>query len=86
MTVRTTKATKIAQVTNPFWVFVIVVIVVNVVVKTSAQTEAIAEILVHGNHTTPDAEILALAGLAVGEPATADRVAEAEKSCAFVTL
>ncbi len=40
--------------------------------------ETIAEIRVHGNHTTPDTDILALAALATGEPATDARLAEAE--------
>ena len=38
----------------------------------------IAEIRVHGNHTTPDADVLAIAGLQVGEAATAERLADAE--------
>lgn len=37
----------------------------------------IAEIRVHGNHTTPDAEVRALAGLEVGHAADAATVAEA---------
>ena len=40
--------------------------------------ERIVEIRVHGNHTTPDADVLAIAGLTVGETATAERLAEAE--------
>lgn len=32
------------------------------------QTETIAEIRVHGNHTTPDADVLAIAGLSTGVP------------------
>ena len=43
-----------------------------------AASEHIAEIRVHGNHTTPDADILAIAGLTVGEAATPERLAEAE--------
>jgi outer membrane protein assembly factor BamA len=39
--------------------------------------DTIAEIRVHGNHTTPDADVLAIAGLAVGEAATEARLAEA---------
>src|SRR5690606_3885088 len=31
---------------------------------------------VHGNHTTPDADVLAIAGVAVGAPVTSDLVAE----------
>ena len=46
---------------------------------TAQATEAIAEILVHGNHTTPDTDILAIAGLSVGEPASETRLGEAER-------
>jgi outer membrane protein assembly factor BamA len=42
------------------------------------EPETIAEIRVHGNHTTPETEILALAALARGEPASAARLAAAE--------
>jgi outer membrane protein assembly factor BamA len=41
-------------------------------------TERITELRVHGNHTTPEAEVLALSGLTVGEAATAARLAAAE--------
>ncbi len=43
------------------------------------DAETIAEIRVHGNHTTPDADILGLAGLTVGEAATDARLREAEQ-------
>ena len=39
--------------------------------------ETIAEIRVHGNHTTPDADVLGLSGLTTGEPASDARLAEA---------
>ena len=39
--------------------------------------ETIAEIRVHGNHTTPDADVLGLSGLKVGEPASEARLDEA---------
>ena len=43
-----------------------------------AQAPAvIAEILVHGNHSTPDADVLAISGLAVGGPATDEALAAA---------
>lgn len=43
-----------------------------------AQTvPLIAEILVHGNHSTPDADVLAISGLAVGGPATDEALAAA---------
>ena len=41
------------------------------VVHLTAQTgEIIGEVRVHGNHTTPDVDILTIAGLAVGTPVT----------------
>jgi outer membrane protein assembly factor BamA len=43
-----------------------------------AQTEAIAEIRVHGNHTTPEADVIGLSGLTVGAPAADDLLREAE--------
>ncbi len=39
----------------------------------------IVELRVHGNHSTPDADILALSGLAVGQPAS-DEVLEAARA------
>jgi outer membrane protein assembly factor BamA len=45
----------------------------------AAQMETIAEIRVHGNHTTPDADILAIAGLAVGQEATGSRLDDAAR-------
>ncbi len=44
----------------------------------SAQTSpgVVAEVRVHGNHTTPDADVLAIAGDVVGRPATAALLAE----------
>jgi cell division septal protein FtsQ len=30
--------------------------------------ERIAEVRVHGNHTTPDVDIIAMSGLTVGQP------------------
>ena len=41
-------------------------------------TERIQQIQVHGNHTTPEAVVLELAGLAPGEAATPERLAAAE--------
>lgn len=51
-------------------------------VSASAQPPAagtIAEVRVHGNHTTPDADVLAISGLAVGQPAAGASVAAAER-------
>jgi hypothetical protein len=45
-----------------------------------AQSERIAEIRVHGNHTTPDADVLELSGLTVGEPATEDVLERAQEA------
>ena len=42
--------------------------------------ETIAEIRVHGNHTTPDADVIGLSGLKPGDPATDARLAEAEQA------
>jgi outer membrane protein assembly factor BamA len=41
--------------------------------------EVIGEVRVHGNHTTPDADVLSLAGLAVGTAITGDTLTQAEK-------
>jgi outer membrane protein assembly factor BamA len=43
------------------------------------QTETIAEIRVHGNATLADAVVLQLAGVAVGQPLSADALAAIEK-------
>jgi outer membrane protein assembly factor BamA len=42
--------------------------------------ETIAEIRVHGNHTTPDTDVIGLSGLKPGDPATDTRLAEAEQA------
>ena len=56
------------------------VLFVHFVVPTSAQApEKITEIRVHGNHTTPDADVLALSGLAAGADASDARLKEAEQ-------
>jgi outer membrane protein assembly factor BamA len=39
-----------------------------------AEPEVLADVRVHGNHSTPDAEIVSLAGVAVGSPLPADAV------------
>jgi outer membrane protein assembly factor BamA len=40
--------------------------------------ETLGEVRVHGNHTTPDADVLKLAGLAVGTPVTDEILRQAE--------
>ena len=47
---------------------------------TAHAQETIAEIRVHGNHTTPDADVIGLSGLKPGDPATDARLAEAEQA------
>jgi outer membrane protein assembly factor BamA len=44
-----------------------------------AAVERLAEVRIHGNHTTPDAEVLRIAGLTVGEPAGAEAVEAARQ-------
>jgi hypothetical protein len=45
----------------------------------AAQTPpVIAELRVHGNHSTPDADVVTLSGLAVGQPATDEALAAAK--------
>ena len=45
----------------------------------AAAQETVVEIRVHGNHTTPDAEVLRLAGVAPGAPFSTSLVAEVEQ-------
>jgi outer membrane protein assembly factor BamA len=66
--------------TQRYWrTFVRFATVVFVVVMPSlaAAQETIAEIRVHGNHTTPDVEVIGLSGLKTGEPASDARLDEA---------
>lgn len=41
--------------------------------STAPPSEVIAEVRVHGNHTTPDVDVLAIAGAQIGEPFTDER-------------
>jgi outer membrane protein assembly factor BamA len=59
--------------------FVTAVVLVAVPALAGAQ-ETIAEIRVHGNHTTPDADVIGLSGLKPGDAATDARLAEAEQA------
>ena len=68
---------------NPFVIFVSFVAVFFVALVfapfvASAQ-DTIAEIRVHGNHTTPDADVISLSGLAVGGNAAAPSLHDAEE-------
>lgn len=49
-------------------------------VSTPQVAEVIAEIRVHGNHVTPDEEIIAIAAIAVGEPVTGDTLSQARQN------
>lgn len=44
-----------------------------------AQSQTLVEVRVHGNHTTPDAEVLAIAGLKVGQPLSAADIEAARR-------
>ena len=56
----------------------IVVLVLGCASLALAQTSpgVVGEVRVHGNHTTPDADILGIVGDVVGKPATDQLVAE----------
>lgn len=49
-------------------------------VATAQTAELIAEVRVHGNHTTPETEVLALIDVQVGEAATDERLRAIEQS------
>jgi hypothetical protein len=44
-----------------------------------AVAERLVDVVVHGNHTTPDADVLAIAGLSIGAPLAPDAMAVATK-------
>ena len=44
-----------------------------------SAAERLVDVMVHGNHTTPDADVIAIAGLEVGAPLPPDAVAAATK-------
>ena len=55
-----------------------VVLTMLLAAAASAQpSEVLGEVRVHGNHTTPDADVLSIAGLEVGTPVTDDILREA---------
>jgi len=79
-TTKRSKRSKDTKTSFDFLFFVTFVCFVVFVVSTPAQAqERIAEIRVHGNHTTPEADILSLAGLAAGADASEARLREAER-------
>jgi outer membrane protein assembly factor BamA len=63
---------------RPFAILVCFVAFVCVGSVARAQ-ETIAEIRVHGNHTTPDADVITLSGLSAGADASDTRLREAEQ-------
>ena len=74
------KSTKSVCLKSFFAAMVASVTFVSFVVSASAQSaEQITEVRVHGNHTTPDTEILALSGLAPGVEPTEARLKDAEQ-------
>jgi outer membrane protein assembly factor BamA len=78
--VLTTKDTRFTKLLWALSDAIAIVVFVHFVVPVSAQApERIAEIRVHGNHTTPDSDILALSGLATGGDATEAGLNEAER-------
>lgn len=60
--------------------FFFTVVLIAAVPSPAFAQETIAEIRVHGNHTTPDADIIGLSGLKPGDAATDARLAEAEQA------
>jgi outer membrane protein assembly factor BamA len=74
-----TPITKKISVASVFSVAMLSVAMLSVPSVASAQAERITEIRVHGNHTTPDADILALAGLTTGSEASEARLRDAER-------
>jgi len=59
---------------------VAVAVLLAAAVPSFAQGETVIEIRVHGNHATPDADILAISGLKTGDPASEERLRAAEQA------
>jgi hypothetical protein len=59
---------------------IVVLVVLGCAAIANAQTSpgVVGEVRVHGNHTTPDADILGIAGDVVGKPATDQLIAEVQ--------
>jgi hypothetical protein len=51
------------------WAALLVLLLLTTTVD-ARQAEVLGEVRVHGNHTTPDADVLSIAGLSVGAPLT----------------
>ncbi len=65
---------------RPLVIFVFFVATYVFVPFVAHAQETIAEIRVHGNHTTPDADVIGLSGLKTGDAASDARLAEAEQA------
>jgi cell division septal protein FtsQ len=66
--------------TTPIVVFAALAVLARTQAPSEQPTpETIVEIRVHGNHTTPDADVLRIAGVAPGSPFTPSLVAAAEE-------
>ena len=83
LTTKTTKRSKSTK--NSFHkrdslFFAVFVLFASLMVQGQAQApEKITEVRVHGNHTTPDADILQISGLAAGAEPTEARLKDAEQ-------
>jgi hypothetical protein len=63
-----------------FVIFVVFVVSVRGSAEAGTQTaDVIGEVRVHGNHTTPDADILSIAGLTLGSSITDETIREAAR-------
>jgi outer membrane protein assembly factor BamA len=70
---------------SPEYVQLLVLLVLFVATYVSVPSvahaqETIAEIRVHGNHTTPDADVIGLSGLKPGDAVSDNRLADAEQA------
>lgn len=75
------KTNRSTPVRRPFGVrSAVVLLLLTSASVTSAQTSpgVVAEVRVHGNHTTPDADILGIIGDVVGKPATDQLIADVQ--------
>jgi outer membrane protein assembly factor BamA len=61
------------------WLCAFLVCLLPVAPALAQEAETIAEIRVHGNHTTPNADIIVLSGLSTGAPASDANLREAEE-------
>jgi len=55
------------------------VALIGAAIPAAGQVETLADVRVHGNYSTPDADVLRIAGLAVGQPITATDIEASRK-------